>query len=178
MVVRYVAVGLVALSLAGAASAEKPSSRELRQTSWGKPGVSLEEYRMDAGICAWRATNIDIADTEPAKVMVKASRALDHPSYTILSYTNVGGTHMTGAGTALDMRNVEDRFRVDKQFDAVADMQYDALYACLKARGYRKFQLTDDQVKQLRRLRQGTLKRHLYLHQLASDPAVLSRQAL
>jgi hypothetical protein len=172
----YLAAGLCAVSLAAAASAEKPTGRELRQTSWGKPGVSLEEYRIDAGICAWRATNLDISGTKAARTMVKASQALDHMTYVgVVTFTDGVAR---AVGSAINMRNVEDRFRVDEQFDAIADVQYDALYQCLNDRGYRRFQLTEDQVRRLRKLRAGSLKRHIFLHQLGSNPAVLAQQAL
>lgn len=171
------ATGLLALSLASAASAEKPSSRELRETSWGKPGVSLEQYRMDAGICAWQATNMDISHSKPAKTMVKASQALEHQTHWIGMVTSVNGASSM-AGAAISMRNVEDRFRVDKQFEEVADMQYDALHRCLRERGYTRFQLTAEQAKRLRKLRSGTMKRHLYMHSLGSNPVIVASQAL
>lgn len=175
--IKHIAAGLVALSLAGTAGAEAPTEKELRQTSWGKPGVSLEDYRVDAGVCAWRATNMDIAGTEPAKTMVKASRALGHEGLALMSYTTSEGQHQV-VGAAIGMRNVVDRYRVDKQIDAVADMQYDALFGCLESRGYRRFQLTDEQARRLRKFKRGSLERHVYLHRLASDAEVVTRQAL
>ena len=174
---RHLAAGFIAFSLVTAANAQAPTSKELKRTSWGKPGVSFEDYRMDAGICAWRATNKDIADTEAAKTMVKASRALDHQSSTMLSYTNTAGVHTIG-GVGIDSRNVIDRYRVDKQFDAIEDIQYQALFDCLEERGYRRFQLTDEQAKALRKFKAGSLQRHSYLYSLASDSEVLEKQAL
>ena len=168
MALRHLLTGLAAFAIANAAAAEAPSRKELRQTSWGKPGISFEQYRIDAGICAWRATNMDVADTEAARMMVKASRALDH----------IATAGVDQIGAAIDMRRVEDGFRVDRQFDAIGELQYDALYACLEDRGYRRFRLTEDQARQLRKLKSGSLKRHAYLHRLASDAAVVNRQAI
>ena len=53
-----------------------------------------------------------------------------------------------------------------------------AVVACLRERGYRQFRLTDDQRRQLRRLRHGTDERRAFLHSLASNPRVLEAQGL
>src|SRR4051794_41113025 len=62
---------LVAAGLATAANARRPA------TSWGKPGVSYDEYRADATICLREAAGSDLAGTEPANALVLASRQIE-----------------------------------------------------------------------------------------------------
>jgi hypothetical protein len=53
-----------------------------------------------------------------------------------------------------------------------------AVEQCLQDRGYQKFQLTAAQGAHLETLLEGSSERRLYLHSLASDPAVLAAQGL
>ena len=53
------------------------ASRDI-ETSWGKAGVSLTQYRLDGGVCAARAITLDISGTPAAQRMVLASRAIDN----------------------------------------------------------------------------------------------------
>ena len=52
------------------------------------------------------------------------------------------------------------------------------LERCLMERGYVKFELTDAQYRQLRKLEVGSLERRQYLHSLASDQTILETQAV
>src|SRR5690349_8331239 len=47
------------------------------QESWGKPGVSFDQYRQDAVECGREGYYLDISQTADAKEFVRASRQLD-----------------------------------------------------------------------------------------------------
>ena len=181
----------LAAALATAAGAQAPSPAMLHHTSWGKAGVSLEDYRADAVACAREAVNLDIANTTAAKRLVAASRAIDTaysgawmyaPAATI-SFPSMGGMNTGGSGGVAggighDIEQVMHAYRVDEQFADIAGLQYRTLDTCLTARGYHQFRLTAEQEAQLRHLRRGSEERRFYLHSLGSDPDVLNRQAL
>jgi hypothetical protein len=179
----------IAAGLASAAGAAAPSRATLQHVSWGKAGVSLEDYRADAQACAREAVNLDVADTAAAKALVAASRAIDTAYSGAWMYApaagvsfpgtiNGGAGGVWGGGVGHDVEQVMHTYRVDAQFADIADRQYRTLDTCLTARGYHQFHLTADQEAQLRHLRRGSDARRAYLHSLGSDPEVLNRQAL
>ena len=135
--------------------------------SWGKPGVSLATYRAESIGCAMRAYYTDVADTKGAKNFVQASRLLD-------TYANAPGDGMENArmmGTIVQGAHVDESLKDVKRF------QIALLDKCLLDHGYHRFRLTDEQRKQLEKLKTGSDARHAYLHRLASDPQILSAQA-
>jgi adhesin HecA-like repeat protein len=128
--------------------------------SWGKSGVSLEQYWIDSAECAHTADATDLEGTDPARALVIASRMIDNQN---------------GVG------DVQGALRIaapEIQWQRAATIMKAHLEACLVDRGYVKFQLTDGQYRMLERHEAGTLERRIYLHSLASDPDVLATQSL
>lgn len=179
----------VLLSLAGtSALAATPERSERRQSrlpaSWGKAGVTLDQYAVDGGVCAWQAIQLDIANTEPARRLVAASRHLEHADARAGSALPPLADPTAGAqptpipvDAGRDYREAIDRYRPDEQFEAIRDIQSEALARCLTERGYTRFRLTEEQARELRRLRRGSPERRAFLHRLGSDPEVIARQA-
>ena len=93
-------ISLTSAALAGAAVAA-PAPQE----SWGKAGVSLDQYRQDALECGLQGHYTDISKTEDAKEFVRASRQLD--TMTTSTYapntTSAGGTGPVGTDTVDQM---------------------------------------------------------------------------
>ena len=128
--------------------------------SWGKPGVSLQDYRSDAVACGRQAAALDVSRSGPAESFILASRLLENPP---------------------DIETAGDAMRIaapERNFAKVGDMLKLALDDCLVARGYRQFKLTGDQRARLGKLATGSRERHAYLHSLASNPDILARQAV
>jgi hypothetical protein len=140
-----------------------PAAARAGEISWGRPGVSIDTYSADATACVNKAVNLDITDTEAVQRLIQASRALA----TIETNMDI-----------LSHARMRDGYRPDRQFEAIKSLQQTTLDACLAERGYRQFRLTDAQLRQLRRLEQGSAERRAFLHRLAADPEVLRRQAL
>ena len=128
--------------------------------SWGKVGVTLEEYWIDSAQCAHIAADTDLEGTPPADALVLASRRIDNWS----GYGDIAA--------ALRMASPEI------QWNRAATLMRRELEGCLTERGYMKFELTDRQYRKLRKLDAGSLERRTYLHSLASDPDILTAQAL
>ena len=128
--------------------------------SWGKAGVTLEEYWIDAATCGHRAAAVDLTGTAPAEALVVASRRIDNWS---------------------DSESIQRALRLaapEVQWDRAARILQGELEKCLTERGYVKFRLTRAQAHRLKKLEAGSLERRAYLHSLASDPKVLEAQAM
>ena len=177
---RIAGLGAALLALAATAPvlAQVTPRNAPRETSWGKAGVSLDQYREDGVTCARIAVNRDIADTEQVRTLIRASRALDSAAQTSWS----SGPSETDSASQVvvntDLNRTREAYRVDRQLRELSDLQYDTLAVCLRELGYRQFRLTEDQQRQLRRLRHGSDERRAFLHRLGSDPRVLETQGL
>ncbi|MBW8911636.1 MAG: hypothetical protein JF564_07070 [Sphingomonas sp.] len=135
--------------------------------SWGRPGVSLATYRAESIGCAMRAYYTDVSDTNAAKNLVQGSRLID-------TFAGAPGDALENArmiGTIVHGVHVEQGLKEVKAF------QNGLLAKCLMEHGYHRFHLSEDQRRQLEKLKAGSDARHAYLHRLASDPAILSAQA-
>jgi hypothetical protein len=154
--------------------------------SWGKPGVSVEQYRLDAVECGRTGYYLDVSGTEAASVFKAASKQLD------ANETNLQGAGMMlsdpNPGTRLAAMNavastvnrssrIVEGARPQERMREVAMLMQSKVDNCLRSRGYVQFRLTDPQRKRLRHLHLGSPERHEYLYRLSSDPAVLSAQA-
>ena len=160
---RAVAVLVIAtslLSLGSPATAGRVSAGHNK--SWGKEGVSLEQYWNDSAACAHVAAAIDLEGTKPARALV--------------FWTRLGNGNMPPNNYA-DL-SMSVRINPEVQWNRAATIMRNALSDCLTGRGYVKFELTDEQDRRLDQLGAGSLERRSYLHSLASDPDVLAAQAL
>src|SRR5436853_2956696 len=90
---RFLIALAAAAGLAGAASAANAP-----QTSWGKAGVSFDDYRSDATHCLREAAGMDLTGTEPANALVLASRRMATGQTNDYTPT-VGGANGTGPST-------------------------------------------------------------------------------
>ena len=169
------------IGLAGAATAANAP-----QTSWGKAGVSFDDYRSDATFCLRAAARTDLTGTEPANALVLASRRMATGQTNDYTPT-VGGASGTGPPTtnsgfdpAIEAANRMQQERMAARPELRIRQAHDILQrrldACLAGRGYHRFRLTDDQRRQLRHYPERAAERQTYLHSLASDPRVLAAQ--
>jgi hypothetical protein len=171
---RVLSVCAAMLAIAAATNAGA-ASRDI-ETSWGKPGVSLYDYHLDASICANAALNLDVASHPATKQLLRSSHAMDN------AYAQVGRAPPNGAGPIAgvgpDTSWLRDVYRVDESFYQIKGMMLQVVEGCLEGLGYTEFALTDEQRASLRKLALGSQQRRAYLHSLASDPDLLSRQGL
>jgi hypothetical protein len=160
------------------ATAADAQSRQNSIVTWGKAGVSFEEYRADSIACGSQAYYLDISNTSAAQRLVAASRQLQsidenrqRPQTRPLRTDEI-------ANFAADQGNTMNHYRPDRQFEAIEEIQQQSLDSCLIHRGYHRFRLTESQQQHLRRLDRGSDGRRLYLHSLAADADVLRQQSL
>lgn len=155
--------------LACLAAAPALAATRVPRYSWGKPGVSFDQYRLDAARCTADGYFRDISGTDAAKAFVRGSRELDD------------ATQSGFSGDPYDYANQLERIKMsvqpDRQMHAIALLQQKTVDACLVAHGYRRFHLSEEQRHALGKLAVGSAGRRAYLHRLASDPAVLVAQA-
>lgn len=176
-----------------------PARATTPSISWGKPGVSFENYRADAIACARAAYDLDVGGTEAAAILRDASRKIDTIAETGVpdsgnQQSDIFPSAGAAAASTLDMsynpaieRSIEVSHRIGRtvaaarpelQMRRVAELQAATLADCLHARGYHRFRLTRDQQHALDRLRPGKPERRRFLYDLASDPEILSAQAV
>lgn len=163
------------LILIAPALAEAPSMADLHKTSWGKAGVSFEQYRTDAVQCALKASSYDITKAPVGKKLIAFSKGRENAR---LHARLQAPTEWGGDGPYFAKRSPWIEHFQDSAYLETRDLQYDLLGQCLHARGYRQFRLTAQQIKTLDGLQRGSDARRAYLHHLASDPAVIARQGL
>ncbi len=175
-------VALVFTAVAGLAAAgtANAASRDI-ETTWAKPGVSFQEYRTDANICAAGAMQIDISGTDAAKRAVDASRKLDTlygmgSSYGFSVWP--GGGFVGGGPNVNAIEHMRKGYRVQETLAEIKDWQLQVLHGCLRGLGYRQIALTEEQRARLKRLPLRSQRRAVFLHSLASNPGVVSQQLI
>jgi hypothetical protein len=159
--------------------------------SWGKAGISLNQYRADAVECGRAGYYLDISRTEDAKAFVRASKQLELlPTAGLASTTTTTTTSASAIGDGTNdataqaigfagtQQHIIDNVRPKERMHDLEQLLQATVDRCLAGRGYSKFRLTDDQRRQLRRLKLGSEQRHTFLYQLASSPAVLQTQRI
>ena len=153
--------------------------------SWGKPGVTLAQYRQDALFCGLKGYYTDISKTEDAKAFVSASKQLDAvtqgASAPMTIESNGMGPDTTNsaeiaAGFADQQQHIVDSVRPDERYKSIKKTLVTNDEQCLASRGYSKFALTGGQRKALSKLKAGSDARRAYLYSLATDPNVVQGQ--
>jgi hypothetical protein len=161
-------------------------------TSWGKQGVSMLDYRTDAGQCALIGATSGYAENGAKSAggisgqnsgvpAIGPSGAAAASSAASGGSANAGGPPRTiGSGNYRDGASPDfvNRAVTQQQSQEMAAQRArnDALRFCLASRGYIEFALTGDQRAKLSRLPQGSEERRQYLFSLGTDPDVLNRQ--
>jgi hypothetical protein len=149
---------LVLIAATSAVAAPAP------QNSWGKTGVSYDQYRLDSLECSAEGYNFDISNTDAAKAFVDASRRLE--------------TEIGSGVDPLTYQRIVNSARPGMHMREIKDLQLSVVEDCLVKRGYTKFRLNDEQRDDLKKLKVGSEERHMYLYKLGTDPNVLSSQSV
>ena len=146
--------------------------------SWGKAGVSAEQYRSDALDCGKQGYYLDIAQTEDAQAFVRGSRELDDATQSANTAAPGADPVEASVATANQFEQIRRSVNPERRMDHIRATMQAAGAKCVISRGYVRFALTEDQRRRLHKLAIGSADRKAYLHALASDPAVLARQGL
>lgn len=152
-------------------AAERPRS------SWGRAGVGFDQYRADAVECGRAGLATDIADLDAVKRLAAASKRIDSLLENQRSTIAPDGTLDPAAlNIAQQVASTVEGTNPRARIREVRTVLLSTIEQCLTAKGYVRFDLTEDQRRHLGRLRIGSPERHAYLHALASDADVLARQ--
>jgi hypothetical protein len=144
--------------------------------SWGKIGVSFEQYRQDAVDCTREGYYLDVSGTEAAQTLKRASSQIENNEVNL--YNPYGSSWPTQVDIVTRSDAIAQGTRPDKRFKEVRALQEDAVAKCLIERGYKRFTLTRDEQDHLAHLKAGSDARHQYLYSLAVNPKILSAQAV
>lgn len=157
----------IALSVLPLAASASPGGNQI---SWGKAGVSFDQYRDDATTCGHLAWYEDVSQTKAATVFKRATSQL------VNNEAGLAGGSANVLDTVIQSTRIVESTRPEMRLREVRDFQYDVLGQCLTELGYVRFQLTDAQQEKLRKMRSGTPERHRYLHSLGSDARIVQEQ--
>lgn len=150
---------LICVAMLFAAPVAAKSTTAMTGT-WGKPGVSYDQYRRDAVDCALVGATRDVSNDEPAKRYLQgfamADRALNMPS----------GPE-GGADLDLYRRSIE-LTQPARQVAGVQAIMVGDVETCLTQRGYDRIQLSKAEQRTLQRLRHGTERRRRFLYDIAA----------
>ena len=152
-------------------------------TSWGKPGVSMADYRLDSGQCI-----IEASGGSPTQGADASASKSGDSNQTGNSSESRGGTNGPGgvssggaivySGSASPEDANQAAIQQRSQELSAKRAQKLGLERCLASRGYRQFKLTPEQAAHLAKLPDGSAERRTYLHSIGSDPAVIAAQGL
>ena len=185
-----IVIAITAALLGGCASTSTP------QTAWGKEGVSMLDYRTDAGQCAVMAATGKVPGTDSTMTGIRGQnnapppRGNDGGAAASGAQAGAGGQNSSGSSNTSSVPTTSGSvYRESASDDFVnrAAMQQraqelaaqkartEALKVCLTDRGYKEFELTAEERAKLRTLPNGSDERREYLYQLGTDPEVLKR---
>jgi hypothetical protein len=145
-------LAVAALALAGCSTpGNMDSSQTLmfgkyRAFSWGKANVSYDDYRTVAFECASRAVLSPVAAED------------------------VFAVHWINAAPGIGVGVFEQHYAADQR------ARQFVIEACLQEFGFEAYMLSDEQLAVLETMPHGAEERRVYLHSLASDPAILTAQ--
>jgi hypothetical protein len=178
---------LFAFSLFSLALAARAISAPAPQESWGKAGISLDQYREDSVACGLQGYYTDISKTEDARVFIRASNQLDAVTAGAISPTTTSAGATGPASTdsidqmvryAQTQQHIVESVRPGERFRSIKKTLLSNTEQCLVQRGYSRFRLTDEQQRRLRKLKFGSEERRAYLYSLASNSTILATQEL
>ena len=161
---RRLALTALACALLAASAAQAQRQRQRGDESWGKTGISYLQYRTDAVECAYKVGQD--APVEYALVDLNFPIEMAGPD---------AGADLNNYVLALASAYDPDKARMSRPYRAISSQLQEPLARCLGERGYHRFRLTKDQVKDLRALRPGSKARNVYLWNLAIDADVQQR---
>lgn len=151
-------------------------------TSWGKPGVSMTDYRLDSAQCIIEGSGGSPTQGADASADRKSGDS-NQTSNTTGSRGGTNGPSGVAPGGAIvysGSANPEDanQAAIEQRAQELAAKRAPkmAMERCLASRGYRQFKLTPEQAAHLATLPEGSAERRTYLHSIGSDPAVIAGQ--
>jgi hypothetical protein len=142
-------------------------------TSWGKAGVSKQDYGNDVGMCTGIASQVGSGSgvNTAGGVSGRNSGAGGSGAAPGSSGTVAGGTYQGMASSDYAQRAATQQ---RSQEMAAKRAQTDAYKSCLAERGYKEFTLSAEQRAHLATLKAGSNEYHEYLYSLGTDPAVVN----
>ncbi len=159
LVVAALAIGLTGCQEPGHMKTTDGYLKGYKAYSWGKADVSYDDYDKTAYDCTLEGVRAQVQSHAPETIATPTGPNVGHGMAD--DYTVSG---------VLSDKDARDR-DVYQQRQVVVDN-------CLLGQGYRKFGLTDEQLGKLQYLAPGSTERRHYLWSLASDPAILAKQAI
>ena len=155
--------------------------------SWGKSGITFEQYRADALDCGKNGLASDIDNSDPVNTLRRAEtqlEAIDTQPWAMTTVTNNkapnGGVDVDttqAVSRAHDEQAIMEGTRPKEQYARIKQLMFVAVRKCMIDHGYARFALTEAQRAEMRRIK-DPVPRRAYLFGLASDANVLDKQKI
>ena len=144
--------------------------------SWGKIGVSRQDFEEGSRICMLRSARRDVANDKQAKNYVRGFNVLEQENNMppMPSPPSDDVTFVRSERQVLLRR----AYSPDRHRDALQQKLQSEVDECLLESGYVKFSLSKDQKKVLNRYSQGSEERRAYLFYIGSNPNIVNAQRL
>ncbi len=166
-----------ALALAAAAlGPTMAQAADAPRFSWGKAGVSYDQYLDEAYDCAMVGLDTNIENSEPVEKLRSASRQMEAIEARQGGVASSADPMGAGIRHAQDLAAIRESARPDQQVKEVKKILFSAMQQCMVQRGYTRFALTEDQRAEIARYKDGSAERRAFLYRLASNPTVLEQQ--
>jgi hypothetical protein len=144
--------------------------------SWGKPGVSFDDYRKDSIECGERGATTSMKGRGEFDAVVLGLSRQDTDMDIARSLPPSLTQEDPAQKLARDYALNGAKSRPEPKVRALQKFLVDNVEACLSEKGYVRFSLTPAQAAELGGYKKGSDGRFRYLHALARDEAVIVRQ--
>lgn len=162
---------VASLGLAGISRAETPPV-----VSWGKPGVSFDDYRRDSIECGRRGAATSMKGRREFDAVMLGLSRQDTDIDIGRSLPPSPAQEDPAQKLARDYALNGAKSRPEPKVKALQSFLEENVEACLSEKGYVRFSLTPRQAADLGRLKKGSEGRFRFLHALASHEAVIRQQ--
>lgn len=142
--------------------------------SWGKPGVTQQNFERSALECTRPVATADVSADPSAKAYVAGFEVLDRENnMPPMPVPQSDDPNLVRADRQVRLKRM---YSPERKVDALQNELQSRVDACLKANGYVRFALSDDQRRALTRLKRGSDERRRYLYTLGADADIVARQ--
>lgn len=166
----------MALCFAFVGSASLAGSKAPPVVSWGKPGVSFDDYRSDSIACGKQGATTSMKGRREFDGVVlgldRQDMDMDIDRSLPPSLTQEDQTQKLARDYALNAA----KSRAEPRIKALQTFLEEKVAACLSDKGYVRFSLTPAQAAGLGQYKKGSEARFRFLHALASNNAVVQQQ--
>lgn len=152
-----------------------PSGVKAETYSWGLPGSSQTSFEKLSRECALNVARRDVKEDKPTKKFLRGFEALEREN-NMPPMPGLGAEDSGERGRRQVL--IRKAYSTEKHIDMLQQNLQNELDVCLINAGYIRFVLSDEQEKQLKKLKPGSENRRQYLYELGSNRDIVMSQKM